>query len=112
MSIGGTPTSTGTIYFTVSVTDSTGTSTGPYTYTITVSAASALSIETTTLPGGNNGWAYSTYLKANGGTGNYTWPPSAAVCRLGSPLTVNNSGMLTGTPTAAGTAHFTVQVTR
>ena len=37
LSVGGTPTATGTVSFTASVKDSTGTVAGPFTYTITVS---------------------------------------------------------------------------
>ena len=110
LNISGAPNTIGNYQFTVSVTDSLGNPFGPNTYSINVSAASSLSIETTTLPGGNKSWAYSTYLKANGGTGNYTWSTISGSLPAGVSFDPNNSGMLTGTPTAAGTANFTVQV--
>jgi len=110
LSIGGTPTSTGTVSFTVAVTDSTPTTVGPYTYTISVIAGAPLTLQTTSLPGGNNGWPYSTNLKANGGSGNYTW--SVISGNLPAGLFINSSsGDISGTPTANGTANFTVQVT-
>ena len=114
LSLGGTPTSTATIYLTVSVTDSTGNSTSTYTYTITVSAASALAIETTSLPGGNNGWAYSTSVKATGGVQPYTWmivPVNSDLPPGLLPSTSNNILTISGTPTKTGTYPFTVQVT-
>ncbi len=108
--VGGTPTGTGTVTFQVWVQDNTGATAGPVTYTITVSAASALTIETTSLPGGNKNWTYSTYLNANGGSGNYTWSVISGGLPAGLSFDSNNSGMLTGTPTATGTSNFTVQV--
>ena len=73
LSIGGTPNSIQTVSFTVSVTDSASSTAGPFTYTISVTSAQPLSIQTTALPGGNNGWAYSTSVKATGGVQPYTW---------------------------------------
>lgn len=110
LSIGGTPTSTGTVSFTVAVTDSTPTTVGPYTYTISVIAGAPLTFPSTSLPGGNVGWVYSTYLKAKGGSGNYTWSVSSG--NLPAGLSINpSSGQITGTPTATGTTSFTIMVT-
>ncbi len=53
--------------------------------------------------------AYSETLAATGGTGAYTWSVSSGALPAG--LTLNPStGAITGTPTATGTANFTVQV--
>ena len=52
---------------------------------------------------------YQQQFSASGGTGSYTW--SLASGTLPAGLTFSPSGLLSGTPTAAGTANFTVQVT-
>ena len=68
-------------------------------------------ITTKTLPNGTRGIAYSTKLKALGGTTPYVWVATTAPP---SGLTLSAAGKLTGTvPTtvAAGTYSFKVQVT-
>ena len=112
LSLGGTPTAISTVSFTVSVTDSASDSAGPYTYTISVTAATPLTIQSTTLPGGDKGWLYNTSLQANGGVQPYTWSITSGTLPGG--LSVNNSngnGNISGTPTAAGTSSFTITVT-
>ena len=76
---------------------------------LTVQAA-PLSITTASLPNGTVGAAYSATLAATGGTGPYNW--SMASGSLPSGLTLNlATGVISGTPTAAATSNFTVQVT-
>jgi len=78
--------------------------TNPATLMITVG------ITTTSLPNGVAGAAYSQTLSAAGGTTPYTWSLTSGTLPAG--LTLNAStGVISGTPTAAGTANFTVQVT-
>jgi hypothetical protein len=68
-----------------------------------------LTITTTTLGDGVNGQAYSQTVQATGGTGARTWSISAGSLPTG--LDINQStGEISGTPTAAGTFNFTVQV--
>jgi hypothetical protein len=67
-----------------------------------------LTITTATLPNGSVGTAYSQTLAAAGGTGTITWSISAGALPTG--LTLSAAGSLTGTPTAAGTFNFTLQV--
>jgi hypothetical protein len=112
LSLSGTPTSIQTVSFTVSVTDSEPITVGPYTYTITVTPAAALSMETTALPGGNNGWAYNTSVKATGGVQPYTWSIISGGLPAGlSPSSNGGSNYyISGTPSGTGTASFTVQV--
>ena len=77
--------------------------------TVTVQAA-PLSITTASLPNGTVGAAYSATLAATGGTGPYSW--SIVSGSLPSGLTLNlATGVISGTPTAAATSNFTVQVT-
>jgi uncharacterized protein YjdB len=68
-----------------------------------------LGISTASVPVGTVGLAYSTTLAASGGTVPYTWAISVGTLPAG--LSLNTStGAITGTPTAAGTSNFTVQV--
>ena len=60
-------------------------------------------------PSGEVGVAYSTQLVVTGGTSPFTWSVSAGALPAG--ITLNpTTGLLSGTPTAAGSASFTVQV--
>jgi len=70
--------------------------------------ATSCGITTASLPAGTVGTAYSASLAASGGTTPYTW--SVASGTLPAGLTVSStSGIISGTPTAAQTANFTVQ---
>ena len=104
--ISGTPTAAGTASFTVQVKDSSNT-TATKGLSITVNAAT-LVISTSSLPPVAVGAAYSQTLTATGGTGGNTW--SLASGALPAGLTLAANGTISGTPTAAGTATFTVQV--
>ena len=78
--------------------------------TFTVPAAAVPpSITTTSLPGGTVGVAYSQTISASGGVTPYIW--SVTVGSLPAGLSLNaGSGLISGSPTAAGTSNFTVQV--
>lgn len=54
--------------------------------------------------------AYATTLAATGGTAPYTWTVSSGTLPSWASLTAS-AGVITGTPTAAGTTSFTVKVT-
>ncbi len=68
----------------------------------------ALSITTSGLPGAMVGAAYSTTLSASGGSGTKTWTVAAGSLPAGLSLSAN--GVVSGTPTAPGTASFTAKV--
>ncbi|HWZ75640.1 MAG TPA: putative Ig domain-containing protein, partial [Candidatus Sulfotelmatobacter sp.] len=71
----------------------------------------SLSISTTSLPNGQANAAWSGTLTASGGTTPYTWS-LASGSSLPSWLNLNaSSGLLNGTPSAAGTVSFTLKVT-
>lgn len=70
-----------------------------------------LSITTSSLPNGIVGSTYNQSLIASGGTTPYTWSLVASQGTLPAGLSLNTSGLISGTPTAAGTSTFTAQVT-
>ncbi|WP_375423216.1 fibronectin type III domain-containing protein [uncultured Friedmanniella sp.] len=63
-----------------------------------------------TPPAGQVAVAYSQQLTVNGGTGPFTWTVLSGTLPAGLTLG-GSSGMLSGTPTAAGSNSFTVRVT-
>jgi Putative Ig domain len=67
-----------------------------------------LTITTASLAGGTVGVAYSATLAATGGMTPYTWSLVGGTLPAG--LTLSTAGVISGTPTAAGTSNFTVQV--
>ncbi len=105
--ISGTPSSAGSFAFTVQVSDSTG---ATATRQLSISVTSVLTISTTNLPIAVLNTAYPTFtLVAVGGSSSYNWLVIGGSLPQGINLTT--SGVLVGTPTAAGTFHFTVRVT-
>jgi hypothetical protein len=104
--LSGTPTTAGTVSFTVSVTDAAG-ATASYGYTLTINPPPA--ITTASLPGWTVGRSYGQILAAGGGTGTLTF--SVIGGSLPAGLTLSSAGLLSGTPTASGTASFTVTIT-
>jgi hypothetical protein len=107
--ISGTPTASGNFNFTVDVTDSESTAqTAGYSETLAVAAAPALSVSPTTLGPGTVGTAYSATLSASGGIAPYSW--SVASGTLPTGMTLSNTGVINGTPSATGTFSFTAKV--
>lgn len=68
-----------------------------------------LSVTSDVLPGGTVGSPYSATLEATGGMSPYSWTVITGTLPAG--LTLASNGVINGTPTAQGTADFTVQVT-
>ncbi len=108
--ITGTPTALGTSDFSVQVNSGDGqVDTADLSITVNEQVI-APSVTTTTLPDGGAGAAYSAQLQATDGDGTYQWAVVAGALPAGLALDAG-TGAITGTPTAAGTAGFTVQVT-
>jgi hypothetical protein len=72
-------------------------------------SAATLAISTAALPGGEVNVPYSENLSATGGTAPYTWAVVGGALPAGVSLNPA-TGQLSGTPTTAGPANFTVQV--
>ncbi|WP_433966270.1 Ig domain-containing protein [Tunturiibacter gelidiferens] len=111
----GKPVKSGSYPLTFSVTDSSKpaqTKTVNLTVVIATSnsSPSSLSITSATLAAGTDGTAYSSQLKASGGTPAYTWSITSGKLPAGLTLAAT-TGMISGTPTVAGTSNFTATVT-
>jgi hypothetical protein len=94
--------------FTVTVSNSAGRATSTAATLTVNSVASALQITTTQLPGGTLGGTFTSTLSATGGTRPYIW--SLLNGALPQGLTLSSSGVISGTPTVAGSSPFTVAV--
>ncbi|MGA2831379.1 MAG: putative Ig domain-containing protein [Streptosporangiaceae bacterium] len=105
--LAGTPATAGSDTFTVNVIDQ---NKGIATTSITMVVAGPMTLSFPAPPAGEVGVAYSDTLTAGGGTSPFAWSVSAGTLPAG--LTLNAStGVLAGTPTAAGSSGFTVKVT-
>jgi hypothetical protein len=107
-SISGTASTAGTFNFVVKVTDANGNSaTKPLT--LLVKPLAPLSITSSQLPRASVGTTYSQSIGAAGGQTPYTWSIQSG--NLPDGLTLNQSGIISGTPERAGTASFALKVT-
>ncbi len=105
-----TPTATGTRTGQLTINDNGQGS--PHTVTLAGTGSSGspatLSVSTTSLPSAIVAQAYASQLQASGGTTPYSW--SLISGSLPSGLSLSSFGAISGTPGAAGTSSFTVQV--
>jgi large repetitive protein len=104
--ISGTPRADGTFNFTVQVADSAGATAKT---SLTINIVPTPTLTTASLPGGKVGTPYSQNLAVAGGTAPYQWTVYVGSLPRGLNLIVN-TGVISGTPTSAGKASFTVQV--
>lgn len=105
--ISGTPASGGKGDFTLRVSDAAGASAVKALSIVIESKAPPLAISTGSLPDGRTGTAYNQTVTATGGTPPYSWSVISGTLPAGLTL---GAGQITGTPTAGGTARFTLQV--
>jgi hypothetical protein len=103
--ISGTPTAAGKFTVSVSVKDAAGAGAGQR-LTLTIAPA-AITINSTILPNGTVGTAYSATLGATGGVPPFSWSATG----LPAGLTMSAGGSISGTPTVPGIFAFTATVT-
>ncbi len=104
--ISGTPTVAGTASFTITAQDFAG-ETAHQNYSVTISST-PLALSPSTLPGWDiNQPGYNQTVVASGGTSPYTYSVTTGALPLGLSLN-STTGVISGTPTAAGTASFTI----
>ncbi|TIQ37119.1 MAG: autotransporter domain-containing protein [Mesorhizobium sp.] len=108
--LSGTPSVAGSFNFTVTATDSTGGTpgTGSVAYTLVINAPT-ITLAPASLPAGQYGVAYNQTLTASGGTSPYGFAVTAGTLPPG--ISMSSAGAFSGTPTAVGTANFTVTAT-
>jgi uncharacterized protein YhjY with autotransporter beta-barrel domain len=108
--LSGTTNVAGSFPVSIKVTDSSTGTGAPFSatnsYTLTV-AAPVIAVTPGTLPAPKVATAYSQQLTASGGVAPYAYTVSAGSLPAG--LTLSGSGLLSGTPTAAGSVTLTVQ---
>src|SRR6185295_2580273 len=107
-SITGTPSTAGTFNFVVKVTD-VKSNLATKALTLIVKPAAPLTIVTTQLPRASVGSTYSQNLGASGGQTPYTWLLQSG--NLPDGLTLNQTGVISGTPERAGTTSFVLKLT-
>jgi len=106
--IGGTPTAPGVYQFTISVVDSNfGVALQTYQFTV---QSYTLSIATASVPPATVGTSYDFGLLAANSTPPLSWSITSGTLPPGIQL-MGSSGLLVGTPAAAGSYTFTIQVT-
>jgi uncharacterized protein YhjY with autotransporter beta-barrel domain len=108
--LSGTTNVAGSFPVSIKVTDSSTGAGAPFSatnsYTLSVGAP-AITVTPGTLPAATVATAYSQQLTASGGVGPYAYTVSSGSLPAG--LTLNSSGLLSGTPTAAGSFTVTMQ---
>jgi hypothetical protein len=109
--ITGVPTKNGKSKFTVQVSDSSMPSpeVRSASLTLVVGAPPQLSVATTALPDGTAGSSFAESLIATGGSPPYAWSITSG--NLPPGVSLDSSGLISGTPTAPGTYSFVAQVT-
>jgi len=106
--LSGTPTSSGTYSFTVTVNDA-ATQTAQKTYQLTINAP-GIALAPSTLPQGKVGTVFaSTTVSASGGSAPYSYAVTSGAMPAG--LTLTPAGVISGTPTAAGSFNVTITAT-
>jgi uncharacterized protein (TIGR03118 family) len=108
LTIGGTPTGSGTVTFTLTAKDTVG-GTTQQNYSFTINPA--VSFTPATLPDGTIGVVYNSTISALGGTGDVQLAVSGvtgSIPGLSIPGSSTNTLNINGTPTATGTVTFTL----
>ncbi|MDF0644120.1 MAG: putative Ig domain-containing protein [Nitrospira sp.] len=108
--ISGTPSAPGTFNFTARATDTLN-QFDDQPLSIVINLPAPPNITTTVLPNGTVGSAYNQTVQASGGTGALTWSISAGSLPTGLNPINPTTGLISGTPSFAGSSNFTVRAT-
>ncbi|HMV85793.1 MAG TPA: putative Ig domain-containing protein, partial [Blastocatellia bacterium] len=106
--LSGTPNGAGQFAITANVTDANG-CTGSKVYFVTITGCPTITVSPNTLPAGMVGTAYNQQLTASGGTGPYNFNVNLGTLPTG--MTLSAGGLVSGTPTQAGSFNFTAIAT-
>jgi len=108
--LSGTPTAAGIYSFTIRVTDATGVESERE---ITIEVTAALTVTSLPMPKATRGLPYREALTASGGTPPYTWALADGLYGRQPPvgLTMDSTGVISGTPIVSATQYFPVRVT-
>ncbi len=106
-SITGTPTASGVFPVTIQAADANGCQ-DSLAYTLNIGCTS-ITLSPASLPAATVGTAYAQAVSATGGTGSYAY--SVTLGSLPASVTLSGAGLLSGTPSAAFAASFTVTAT-
>jgi hypothetical protein len=106
--LSGTPTTAGTSTFNARVTDSDNVTVNK-SFSLIVKPAAVLTITTKDLPRGSVGTSYSQQLGATGGQTPYTWAIQSG--NLPEGLSLNQTGIIQGTPEREGISSFVIRLT-
>ncbi|SFA99020.1 Putative Ig domain-containing protein [Collimonas sp. OK607] len=110
--ITGTPTAAGSFTFTVGVHDSTSPTALATTKTYSVIiAAPVMALSPGSPPAGTVSQSYSQQLSTSGGTAPYAYAVQVGLGNLPPGLSMSSGGLISGTPTAAGSSTFSVKYT-
>lgn len=108
--LAGTPANVGTYFLNLEVRDADGrTATRNFAVTFSPAAPTLTLTSSRTLPGAAAGAPYSVTLQASGGQAPYTWILAGGTLPGGMSMNPS-SGVLSGTPAAAGNFNFRIQV--
>ena len=108
--LSGTPTASGSYSFVVLLIDSSTSTSASRSFTLAVPASPLTIATSASLPPGSVGVAYSKQISATGGAPAYAWSISSGALPGGVGLNTS-SGLLSGTPTSAGSFSFQLAVT-
>ncbi|HMY76512.1 MAG TPA: putative Ig domain-containing protein, partial [Blastocatellia bacterium] len=106
--LSGTPTQRGSFPIVIKATDSNGCFGNGATYILAINCPT-ISLNPGTLPNGQMGATYNQPITASGGVGAYTFGLSSGALPTG--ITLSSAGLLSGTPTVAGSFPITITAT-
>jgi large repetitive protein len=110
--ISGTPTTSGGYSFTIQLADSDSPTPETATKVFAITINDPLAIGTTSpLPNGEVSILYNRTITASGGSGSYTWSIVSITPTTGFSPSISTSGVLSGTPTLAGSYNVIVRAT-